>query len=304
MGGHKQNGLFFPLLVALCCGIGIVAMASPLLLWAQAEPTATPDAEGVIYSQVRPNDSLWAIAARAGITLQELLELNSLSENDLIQPGQLLITGYGTPAATATIDLAVVTATGTRPAPTPTNTTAPAPPTGICLLAFTDTNGDGQRNAGEPPQAAVAFTVFNEEAVIANYVTDGVSEPFCLEGLAAGDYQVTRSVGPEETLTGTGDRGVILTEGNVIYLEFGSRTGAVLPAEATAGSTATGAALNLEAAVETTPVAIVATPGPQLSQRPAGIFASPVFLVSVGAIGVFLIGLVLFLARKRLSRRV
>jgi hypothetical protein len=304
MGGHKQNGLLIPVLVALCCSLGIAAMAMPSPLWAQIEPTATPDAEGVIYSEVRPNDSLWVIAVQAGITLQELLELNGLSENDLIQPGQLLITGYGTPAPGATTDMPAITSTATRPPPTPTSTAEPAPQTGICLMAFTDTDGDGQRDAGEPPKAAVAFTIFNEEAVIANYVTDGVSEPYCLEGLAAGDYQVTRSVGSDETLTGMGDRGVILTEGNVIYLEFGSLTGPIVPAEATSDRAATDADLNPEPAVETTPVAIVATPAPQLSQRPAGIFSSPLFLVSTGATGAFLIGLFLFVARKRQSKRV
>lgn len=277
-------------------------MAMPPL-WAQVEPTATPDAEGVIYSQVRPDDSLWAIAARSGLTLQELLELNGLSENDLIQPGQLLVIGYGTPAPTATTDLPAVTPTATRPPPTPTNTAEPAPQTGICLAAFTDTNGDGQRDAGEPLKAAVAFTIFNREAVIANYVTDGVSEPYCLEGLAAGDYQVTRSVGSGETLTGAGDRGVILVAGNVIYLEFGSRTGPAFSAEATAGSAAADTALNPGSAVET-PVAVPATAAPPLNQRPAGSFSTPLFLAATVASGVFLIGLFLFLARSRRSKRI
>lgn len=89
-------------------------------------------------------------------------------------------------------------------------------------------NRDGQHNAGEPFKAAVAFTVFTEQAVIGNYVTDGVSEPHCWENLAAGDYKITRSIGQGETLTTQGDWTISLVPGNVIELAFGSYT-AVTP---------------------------------------------------------------------------
>lgn len=295
MDGQKQNRLLKLLMIALCYCAGSVAIATPLPLWAQVEPTATPDAEGVIYSEVRPNDSLWSIAARAGITLEELLSLNDLSENDIIQPGQLLIVGYGTPAPTATRDQPAATATGTRSPPTPTNTAAPLPQTGICLTAFSDVNGNGQHDASEPMKAAVAFTVFDEAAVVANYVTDGMSEPYCLEGLAAGTYQVTRSIGADETLTSAGDRGVILTEGNVIYLEFGSYIGPV---------PTTGTANNGETAdpqVEATSVSVLATPALQQGQRRASAFSTPLLVTSAVVAGLFVGGLFLFLKRSRLA---
>jgi LysM repeat protein len=60
-------------------------------------PTPTPDAEGIIYAEVKAGDSVWALAARAGISLSEFLELNELSQDVIIRPGELFIIGFGDP---------------------------------------------------------------------------------------------------------------------------------------------------------------------------------------------------------------
>jgi LysM repeat protein len=189
---------------------------------AQQIPTATPDADGYIYVIVQPNDSMWAVAGRAGISLDELLMLNGLTENDVIQPGQRLIIGISTPQATETAMPPMPTETQTLPPPTLTQTAVPPPPTGICLLAYDDLNRDGIFNNREPLKPAVAITIFNVETVVANYVTDGISEPTCLEGIVPGEYQVTRSLTPRETLTTPGNRGIIVRDGSLVKLEFGS----------------------------------------------------------------------------------
>ena len=44
----------------------------PPLAAAQSEPLPTPDAEGIIYIEVQSNDSLWSIAARAGLSLDDV----------------------------------------------------------------------------------------------------------------------------------------------------------------------------------------------------------------------------------------
>jgi hypothetical protein len=60
-------------------------------------PTPTPDAEGIIYIEVQVGDSVWAIAARAGISPSDFLELNELSQGVVIRPGELFIIGFGDP---------------------------------------------------------------------------------------------------------------------------------------------------------------------------------------------------------------
>ncbi len=231
---HNYKGkIRFILLVAIFIGgIGFFYLEGHPDAKAQEESTATPDAEGVIYSVVRPNDSLWNIAVTAGITLQELLDLNNLTQETIIQPGDLLIIGYGTPAPTATQELPTPTITSTRPPPTPTFTLVPPPRTAICLKAFNDEDKNGIHNDDESLKTAVAFTIFNEDVVVGNYITDGVSEPYCLDGLTPGDYKVTRSVGRDETLTTAGNWTLTLTRGSVLTLEFGSFT----PAESIGSS--------------------------------------------------------------------
>lgn len=206
--------------VVVWLGLAALLLAgatTPALIFAQAPPTSTPDAGGIIRVMVQQDDSLWSIAARAGITIPELLALNGLAENVVLRPGDELIVAQVTPAATPTADV---------PSPTPPLPTATAtrlkPRTAVCMLAYEDRNRDGTFDPGEPLRGQVAFTVFNEEIVVGNYVTDGASEPFCLEGLEPGVYHVTRSLLRDETLTTEGDWALNLAEGTVLNLAFGS----------------------------------------------------------------------------------
>jgi hypothetical protein len=92
----------------------------------------------------------------------------------------------------------------------------------VCLSAFYDNNGNGLFDADEPLQAAVAFTVYTNEAVIDNYVTDGISEPHCIS-LTPGSYQIARSVGAGELLTSSGSQAIMLNQGDMMSLAFGGR---------------------------------------------------------------------------------
>jgi len=189
----------------------------------------TPDENGAITIVVAPGESLWVIAARAGLTLAELLALNNLTEGDVINPGDVLLVARVTPPAAPTSS----TPTVTPPPPTlrPTETRAEA---GICLEAYDDLDRDGIHDEGEPLRAGVAFTIYNTEAVVANYITDGVSEPHCIAGLLPGEYRVTRSIGPGEVLTTGGDWTLSLTAGSQLRQAFGSVTGAASKGAASA----------------------------------------------------------------------
>jgi len=161
---------------------------------------------------------MWAIAARAGISLPELLAFNNLTENSIITPGDALIVGYATPEFTAPEE---ITPTATLPPPTPRLTATPAL-AAVCLSAFDDANRNGIHDEGEPLRAGVAFTIYNTQAVVANYITDGRSEPKCLGGLPPGEYRITRSLVPGEILTTEGDWTLTLTAGSELRQAFGS----------------------------------------------------------------------------------
>lgn len=196
---------------------------TPLPTLVPPGPTATPNTEGIIYVEVFPNDSLSSVAVRGGITLAQLLELNGLTQTSLIHPGDQLIVGFAAPPATDTPEPITPTSTVTRPPPTATHTPLPPPRTALCLIAFDDANQNGVYEANEAVKTAVAFTIFNENAVAGNLISDGLSESHCLD-LEPGTYQVTRSTRPGETLTTEGNGIVVLGRGDVVQLAFGSIT--------------------------------------------------------------------------------
>ena len=179
----------------------------------------TPDATGAIIVIVQPGESMWVIAARAGISLPELLSLNNLTEQSIINPGDPLIIGYITPEAIVIPEVITPTMTLSPPTPRPTE---PPRQAAVCLTAFDDQNRNGVHDTGEALRAGVAFTIYNIEAVVANYITDGHSEPRCLGGLEPGEYRVTRSISPGEILTTGGDWSLSLTAGSELYQVFGS----------------------------------------------------------------------------------
>ncbi len=206
-------------------------------------PTSTPNAEGVIYAEVQPGDSFWAIAARHGLTIDEIYELNGAGEGDFVQPGELLIVGHADPPATATPEVIEEAAVAeaeeaeaqSSPEP-PTPTPTPEPETGeVCLVAYDDDNQNGQRDAGESLKSSVAFSIYDGEQVLVNYVTDGNNEPYCI-ALGNGNYRITRSSQPNETLTTDGEWAISVSAGSQQDFEFGSYTGeSVAVAEASAG---------------------------------------------------------------------
>lgn len=183
----------------------------------------TPDENGAITVIVQPGESMWIIAARAGLTLAELMALNNLTESSIISPGDSLLIGFATPT-TPTIDPAGITPSPTPPPPTP-RTTATRAEAVICLLAFDDLDRDGLRDTGEPLRAGVAFTIYDTQAVVANHISDLV-ETNCL-GLPPGEYRVTRSVLSNEVLTTAGDWALSLAPGSELRQEFGSFLGEV-----------------------------------------------------------------------------
>jgi hypothetical protein len=230
-----------------------------------------------------------SVAFRAGITLATLLELNGLTDTSIIHPGDQLIVGFVTPPATETIEALPPTETPTRPPPTATNTAVPPPRTALCLVAFEDSNVNGIYESGEALRAAVAFTIFNENSVVGNLITDGVSESHCLD-LAPGTYQVTRSSRPDETLT-TEDNGlVVLGRGDVVQLSFGSTVATPAPGIQP---------ITNEEATAVPPIASTPLPLVTPAANAATSMLAPTIIITVIVALLFAGGLVIWLVRSR-----
>jgi hypothetical protein len=193
-------------------------------------PTPTPGPDGRILYTVQQDDSLWRIAALAGISLEQLMALNGIQPGDYITPGMQLELGVGGPVQpTGAPASSVATAT------VPSATSTPTVGTGeICVLLFDDTNGDGRLDDGEPALAGGQINIIDiGGSLVAEYTTESLDlelEPsgFCFEDLGNADYNVSAAVPAGYNPTTGLNVGITLNPGDVKYLQFGAQPGAGL----------------------------------------------------------------------------
>lgn len=246
---------------------GAVAAAAP----AAPLPASTlpePREDGSIVHTVASGDTLWVIAIRyanaLGLTAEEALpriqELNN--SPTFLNPGdELLIVPAGAAPAQegaaeaeaavvedgasaeriaeeVTTDEAVVDAPPAElesdPAMAETQAAAETGPLAgtICVAAFNDANGDGQRDSSEGlvPNAAIAIS--RPAGVVSTYITDGASEPYCIE-LADADSYTLQMYAPAGFAPTTTDNWAVPIANNESYtVSFGLREGPVAVADA------------------------------------------------------------------------
>jgi hypothetical protein len=110
------------------------------------------------------------------------------------------------------------------PTITPTPTFTPTPAVGrICVLTYDDRNANGLRDPGEALLANAVFTIADQTHVIGAYTTNGLSEPYCFDGLLPSYYFVNELNSPGYDSTTHDAWGIALSSGSVFDLEFGNR---------------------------------------------------------------------------------
>ena len=209
---------------------GVPPTSTPLPLPPTATPgpsptprnTPTPRPDGATVHIVESGDTLFGIALMYGVDVDQIRELNagSLGPNDLLNIGQELVISL--PSETPT-------PTPLPPPPTPEPTSpalaSPTPPAGasLCVLAYHDRNGDALWDeATEELLPNAEFTVADTSGVIAQYVSDGLNEPYCFTGLAAGAYRVIQKSPPGYEPSGPAEWPVALAEGTGWDFQFGN----------------------------------------------------------------------------------
>jgi LysM repeat protein len=188
-------------------------------------PTPTPRPDGAIVHIVQSGDTLFGIALRYDVSADQIRELNagSIGPDNLIRIGQELVISIPSEAPTAT------------PLPQPPTSTPQAeggegsssPPqaegASICVLAFHDRNGDTVRDPdSEELLPNVEFSVADASGVKGEYTTDGVSEPYCFTGLAAGTYRVIQQAPVGYKSTGLPEQNVALAADTSFDFQFGN----------------------------------------------------------------------------------
>ncbi len=200
------------------------AFASPLigenapLLQPTPFQTPTPNADGAILYTVLIGDSLWRIAAIAEISVEELMALNGIQSGDFISPGMELVLGS---LAATPIPIA---------SPTPTVQVGPLVGTGdICVLLFTDDNGNARLDEDELPLIEGQVSVVDRDGrVQGEHTTDDNPEGFCFLELEDGDYNVSGAVPPNYNPTTSMNVPVRLAPGDTKFVQFGGQPSAAI----------------------------------------------------------------------------
>ncbi|MBM3121417.1 MAG: LysM peptidoglycan-binding domain-containing protein [Chloroflexi bacterium] len=219
-------------LLAATLAIGVPALAGeaprPAAQATYATPTPGPD--GKIIYIVLEGDTPWVIAARAGLSLEQLRALNGLAASDFIVPGQQLLLGYGGPAQPTAAAGAAPTPTLPPPTPTPAFGTAT-----ICALLFVDQNGNARLDAGETPLAGGQVSIADVNGKLAvefstaeEYTEDGLPLSRCTPDLQTGDYNVSAAVPPDYNPTTAMNIPVRIDPGDTRYVEFAAQPSAAL----------------------------------------------------------------------------
>jgi hypothetical protein len=193
-------------------------------------PTPTPGPDGLIIYRVQEGDSLWRIAAIAGLSLEELMAMNGIQPGDFISPGMELELGIGGPARpTAAQPGDQPTAAAPTPSPTPLVGAAE-----ICVLLFQDDNGNGRLEEAELALEGGQVSVVDVNGIVAGeYTTESLLDQedligYCFTDLESGDYNVSAAVPPGYNATTILNAPVSIQPGDIKYLQFGAQPSSAL----------------------------------------------------------------------------
>lgn len=227
------------LLIGLASFIILLGFTLPAMAAPHAQPTAfptpTPGPDGRIVYIVQPGDTLWRISAVTGIDLGDLRDLNGLSANDVITPGDEIFLGLGGPSSYTPTPRAAFTPTPAGPTPTPQIGYGI-----LCVILYQDINGDAVRQEDEPSLPGGALSISNPDGSI-SITEDTVSglDHFCVgdgeneeDKLEEGVYTITAAIPDGYNATTVLSATTTLKGGDQSYLGFGAQANAKKLAEA------------------------------------------------------------------------
>lgn len=189
--------------------------------------TPTPGPDGRIIYIVQPNDTLLRIAIIAGLTVDQLKELNQMTSDTIYEKQELLL-GYAGP-------LEVTATSGPSPTPTPLlPTPTPRPGLGnLCLLLFNDINGDSIRQVEELSIGDGVISFGNRAGSVSENMATNVGGDYqCFNDLPEGEYTISVAVPEGYNATTQTTYQLTLGAGDQTYLNFGAQANSLTQAEA------------------------------------------------------------------------
>jgi uncharacterized protein (DUF2141 family) len=197
------------------------AFGSTLQATPQEMPAPGPD--GRILYTVLANDTAWGIAAKFGMELTTLQNLNGWGSDDVVIEGQVILLGVvsqqeATPTAGPTSEVVATL-------------TPETPGTGsICVLLFDDVNGDAMRQETEFGIAGGQASV-NERTGLASRTAateaalDAEGDPVrtCFEELPLGEYTISIAIPDGYNPTTAPNITIQISPGQTQEINFGAQ---------------------------------------------------------------------------------
>ncbi|MFW5713054.1 MAG: LysM peptidoglycan-binding domain-containing protein [Brevefilum sp.] len=184
--------------------------------------TATPNNDGQIFYTVQEGDSCTRIFLLTGVPIDQIIELNDLTSECLLTPGQQLVI--------ATVEPATPTPEG--PAPTPT----PGPPTPtpfegnaeVCVVLFEDLDGNQMRAESEFYLEDGVVSINNRAGTFSETIETvggdpAIVEPVCFENVPEGDYNLSMGIPNGYVATTSLNLPLEVTAGDTIVIDFGAQ---------------------------------------------------------------------------------
>jgi hypothetical protein len=205
-------------------------------------PTPTPGADGRILYTAQRDDTLWRIAAVAGVSLEELRQLNNMGPDDVLLEGQVVLLGLGNQGEAPPVEPGE-----TQPVEAGAEPGAESGPTlimdagEVCVLLFADINGDALRQENELGILGGEVSVTERLGTYSDKKPTKAGDPddtnadvlTCFEDAPPGTYNVTMAIPEGWNETTVLSKTFDLAPGDTSYLNFGAQLGGVGAAQET-----------------------------------------------------------------------